>query len=53
MLGIKSVVVHSQGKTVNPQWKITDNLLLWLLVNMTKLIHLGSHKQDIRVGSTN
>jgi hypothetical protein len=51
-LEIKSVVVHFQGKTINPEWKITENLLTWPFIDVTKLMHLGRHQQDLGEGST-
>jgi hypothetical protein len=45
-LEIKLVVVHFQGKTTNPAWKTTVNLL----AEVTKLLHLGNHKQDFERG---
>jgi predicted SAM-dependent methyltransferase len=50
-LEIKSVVVHFQGKTVNPEWKIIDNLLTQPLAVVTELMYQGSHKQDFGGGT--
>jgi hypothetical protein len=47
LLEIKSVVVYFQGKAFNPEWKITGHFFVYHLVDMTKLRHQKSHKQDI------
>jgi hypothetical protein len=44
------VVVHFEGKTVIPECIYTDYLFTKPLVNVTNLMHLGSHKQDIKEG---
>jgi hypothetical protein len=50
-LEIKTEVAHFQGKTVTPEWEITDILLILDTVDIRKLMHLGSHKQDFGEGA--
>jgi hypothetical protein len=50
VLEIKTVVVHFQDKAFNAEWKTTGNLLAESLVDVTKLTHLKSHKQDFGEG---